>query len=229
MKHKYITLLLLVLSMYATSVNAFYFWVDGFKYRTVDKNEPIVELVSVPLRYEGSCAVPSSVKYQGKSYRVVSVAPSAFCGCVKLEKVVIPAGITNIGEWAFSGCSRLSKVLLSEDVRVIGHSAFRGCRSLSSIVIPSLVTEIEELLFGDCVMLSEVRIASGVHTVDFSAFNGCGSLKRVVCASECPPAAASKVFEDGVFADVTLAVPRGCKAVYEQAPVWCGFATIVEE
>lgn len=160
MKHKYITLLLLVLSMYATSVNAFYFWVDGFKYRTVDKNEPIVELVSVPLRYEGTCAVPSSVKYQGKSYRVVSVAPSAFC---------------------------------------------------------------------DCVMLSEVRIGSGVHTVDFSAFNGCCSLMSVACASECPPAVASKVFEDGVFADVTLAVPRGCKAAYEQAPVWRGFATIIEK
>ena len=37
------------------------------------------------------------------------------------------------------------------------------------------------------------------------------------------------VFEKGVFADVMLVVPRGCKEAYAQACVWSSFATIVEE
>ena len=229
MKHRYFVFLLLALSMYATSVNAFYFWVAGFKYRVADESEPVAELVSAPLLCKGTCVIPSSIEYQGKVYSVVSIASSAFSGCTKLKKVVLPAGIINIGNWAFGGCSLLSEVSLGDDVRVIGHSAFRGCKSLKSVVVPPLVVEVEGAVFDKCVMLSEVYIGQGVQVVDFSAFNSCTSLKRVVCASEFPPAVASKVFEKGVFADVTLVVPRGCKEAYAQACVWSSFATIVEE
>ncbi len=96
MKHWYFVFLLLALSMYATSVNAFYFWIDGFKYRAADKNESIAELVSVPLLCKGTCIIPSFIEYQGKEYSVVSIASSAFGGCTKLKKVVVPAGVISI-------------------------------------------------------------------------------------------------------------------------------------
>lgn len=67
-----------------------------------------------------------------------------------------------------------------------------------------------------------------MRVIGHSAFLGCRLLKSVVV----PPLVAKVegfVFEKGVFADVTLVVPRGCKEAYAQACVWSSFATIVEE
>ena len=50
-----------------------------------------------------------------------------------VTELVIPEGVTSIGEWAFSGCSSLTAITLPESVTSIGNWAFANCHSLISI------------------------------------------------------------------------------------------------
>ena len=50
--------------------------------------------------------------------------------------VVVPDGITQIGNSAFCDCSRISSITLPDSVKSIGVDAFYGCALLTSINIP---------------------------------------------------------------------------------------------
>ena len=47
--------------------------------------------------------------------------------------VVIPEGVTEIGEKAFEGCTSLESVYISEGIKSICVDAFAGCTSLTEI------------------------------------------------------------------------------------------------
>ena len=76
--------------------------------------------------------------------------------------VVIPEGVTEIGNGAFSGCESLASVEIPPSVTGIGRLAFRGCTSLESVEIPSSVTEIGWSAFGGCKSLTSVEFSGTV-------------------------------------------------------------------
>lgn len=49
--------------------------------------------------------------------------------------IIIPDGVTSIGEDAFCGCSSLESIVIPESVTSIGDRAFWGCSSLESIIV----------------------------------------------------------------------------------------------
>ncbi len=98
-------------------------------------------------------------KYQGEGGDVVipegvtSVGESAFYIFGRnstLTSVVIPKGVTSIGNSAFRWCSSLTSVTISEGVTSIGDGAFFGCSGLTSVTIPASVTSIGESAFSGC-------------------------------------------------------------------------------
>ena len=58
-------------------------------------------------KYSGSVVIPSTVTYQGYSYRVTSIGSSAFSGC-SLTSIMIPESVTSIGDGAFTARSLTS-------------------------------------------------------------------------------------------------------------------------
>ena len=94
-------------------------------------------------------------------------------------EVVIPAGVTEIGQRAFQQCVSLTEVIIPENVTSIGNLAFFLCEGLKNIVIPDSVRTIGNSAFGSCRSLTDVVIPEGVQKIGSSAFWNCKNLKSV--------------------------------------------------
>ena len=98
------------------------------------------------------------------------------CQHKTVTNVVIPKGITIIGDNAFGFCTFLTSVEIPNSVTSIGNSAFY-CTSLTSIEIPNSVTSIGNYAFSGCTSLTSIEIPSSVTSIGNGAFEGCTSLE----------------------------------------------------
>ena len=119
-------------------------------------------------------ALPSS--YNDEKYAIYS---SAFADCNKLTGVVIPDGVTVIGNYAFYNCENLKSIVIADSVTSIGDKAFSNCTSLTSIVIPDNVTSIGEYAFYKCYSLARIEIPVSVTNIGAYAFTGCRCLSYI--------------------------------------------------
>ena len=110
---------------------------------------------------------------------VTSIGDYAFYGCDALTSITIPGSVTYIGRSAFSGCTSLTSVTIPDSVTSIGNDAFRDCTSLTSVTIPDSVASIGAWAFEDCDSLTSVTIGSGVTSIGYEAFFRCTSLEAV--------------------------------------------------
>ena len=110
---------------------------------------------------------------------VTSIGNYAFDGCIDLTSVSIPSSVISIGGSAFSSCSSLTSITIPEGVTGIGAYTFNGCSSLISVIIPSSVTSIEGGAFSYCSNLTSITIPEGVTGIGAYTFNGCSSLTSI--------------------------------------------------
>ena len=136
--------------------------------------------------YRGRVVIPSTVTYEGMTFRVTRIDDYAFCECDALTSVVIPSTIVSIGESAFEGCKKLKSVALSEGLESIGYAAFRDCVSLTSIKIPNSVTEFKgswgyNRTFEGCTNLTSVTLPRGITGIgrDRKTFEGCSKQLKI--------------------------------------------------
>ena len=154
--------------------------------------------------YEGDIVIPSTVDYEGETYRVTRIGKEAFYNCNELTSIVILEGIARIGFGAFYYCRNLSSVTLPESVSIIDRYAFYDCSSLKSITIPKDVTYI-----GYC------------------AFGGCYNLKEIWCYAVEPPAV-DPISDLGAFetldvSKIMLVVPDESEELYKAHDIWGQF------
>ena len=110
---------------------------------------------------------------------VTSVGNSAFYEFSGLTSVTFPDSVTSIGNSAFSGCSGLTSVTLPAGLTSIGDTVFFNCKGLKSVTIPEGVTSIGYEMFYYCSGLTSVTIPSSVTNIGGGAFYFCGGLKSV--------------------------------------------------
>lgn len=84
-----------------------------------------------------SVTIPVTVKIGNITYKVTSVADSAFKNCKKLKKVIIGSNITEIGQQAFYGCKNLKSITVKSKVlKKVGSKAFKGIHGKAKIKVP---------------------------------------------------------------------------------------------
>jgi hypothetical protein len=161
------------------------FEVDGIYYNITSSAEPYtVEVTNKSgTRYTGAVTIPTSVTYDGTTYKVTRIGESAFVNCSGLTSVTIPNSVTSIGEKAFANCSGLNRISLPSSVTSIDDKVFYGCSSLTSITIPLGVTEIGYQMFYKCSELRSITIPSSVTIISSEAFYGCLSLTSITIPS----------------------------------------------
>jgi len=102
-----------------------------------------------------------------------------------ITAVIIPHGVTVIGNDTFYGCGNLQQVVIPDSVTAIGNWAFAGCKSLQSITIPDGVTAIGNGAFSDCSGLQSVTLPGSVTAIGNGAFFGCVKLQEVIIPEQC--------------------------------------------
>ena len=150
-----------------TDDNGFIFFNDGVSYYLIGYSGTSTELV-----------LPSSCN--GKSYEIFR---NAFNGLDTITSVVIPEGVTKIGDSAFQGCTALTSVTIGDTVTYLGTSAFEKCKLLEYVKLPAGISEIADYTFYDCIALKEIIIPEGVTTIGEWAFTDCESLESVTLPS----------------------------------------------
>ena len=100
----------------------------------------------------------------------------------EVTKLVIPEGVTSIGDRAFSYCNSITSVTIPASVTSIGDSAFNECDSLTSIIIPKDVTWIGSFAFAYCDNLTTVTFEenSKLKNIKDGTFCRCTSLESVI-------------------------------------------------
>lgn len=100
------------------------------------------------------------------------------------ERVVVPAGITIIGEKAFVGNETVGRVVLPDSVREIREEAFADCVSMQTIKIPEGLKYIGKSAFENCLKLIRVELPESLEKIEKSNFNRCKKLNEVLFGSK---------------------------------------------
>ena len=141
------------------------------------KTASTVELKQLKNKNASTVTIPSTVKFNGKTYRVTSIAAGAFKNNKKLKKVTISGYITTVGAGAFQNCTSLTTVKTGSRVTTIGSKAFYGCGKLTTVVLGKNVKTIGNLSFANCVSLRKMTLPARVEKIGSKAF--CNDVKMV--------------------------------------------------
>lgn len=119
----------------------------------------------------------------------------------------------------------IKNVILPEGMTSVGDNAFAGCEALIAVAIPTSVTNIGNAAFQNCTALSAVLIPEGVQTIEDNAFKGCSTLTSVYAQAQTPPVLGNTVFNS----KPVCYVPTGGVLATYQVSTWANFATSFEE
>ena len=136
---------------------------------SLNKNGDLIETATEKIILYRSNVIDSSMK---------AIPDDAFAGST-ISKVVIPEGVTTIGNGAFMGCYLLKEVKLPSTLKTIGGAAFMGCISLKKIIIPEGVKIININAFANCTKLEKVVLPEGLITIGENAFDNDQLLKDI--------------------------------------------------
>jgi len=112
---------------------------------------------------------------------VTTIGESVFRDNDTVVSVTFPEALTTIEAYAFRDCENLQTVTVNEKLVTIGNYAFYQCKNLKSFTCPSTVKTIGEYAFQGCIALEEFDVGDNIVTIDAHAFDQCKSLKTFTC------------------------------------------------
>ena len=119
--------------------------------------------------FGGTLSLPDSVK---------TVGESAFYQCEGFTGLKLPAGLTKTLSFAFMAGLK-TEVVIPEGVTEIGEGAFE-CSYMPSVRLPSTLRKIEKQAFMYAHNLTKITLPDGLETIGDEAFDGCYFKKAIV-------------------------------------------------
>ncbi len=139
-----------------TGNNGLVFTADKINYKILSKNT--VE-VTGELRgnYKGRVSIPSQVKHNGTTYRVVGIGKNAFANQTNMTSVDIPSSVVTIKEDAFNNAG-LTQVSIPGNSVKIAKWAFHNCRKLTTATVSGRTPNCSPEAFVGCSSMRELYI-----------------------------------------------------------------------
>lgn len=191
-----------------------------------DLVEAIEDEYGVKYSKDGKRLLKADSKLNGEYHireGTICICFSAFENCAGLTGVVIPEGITEIGDFAFSNCHSLENILVSADnpsyVSINNCCLSKDLRKLifgcRSSIIPEGISMIEESAFEGCVGLTSIVMPEGVKEIGWDAFSGCTGLTNIVIPDSVTEINGGAFF--GCTSLTSIVIPKGVTEIGESA------------
>ena len=129
---------------------------DGITYTVYERHTEITghtddftaETLEIPAELGGKpvTRIASVAEKEDASFALEE--DGAFYSCFRLESVVIPEGVTSIGDYAFYCCRNLEAVTVPDSVTEIGTRAFAMCSKLTKFSVPVSVGSVGKDAFS---------------------------------------------------------------------------------
>ena len=139
-----------------TGNNGLVFTVDKLHYKILSNNT--VE-VTGDLRgtYKGRVVIPTQVKHNGTTYRVVGIGKNAFANQTDMTSVDIPQSVVTIQENAFNNTGLTQVTIPADNVKIVKW-AFHNCRRLVTATIRGKTPGCSSEAFDGCSRMRELWI-----------------------------------------------------------------------
>ena len=149
---------------------------DGFEYMILNDSCVTLSAVTYVDRSKKCITVPSSVTFNGITYKVKSLAAGAGGSVNGIDKLVLSEGIKAIGESALCSCD-FKYIEFPNSLEKIGTNAFNGCYELESLDIPGSVKVVQG--FQYCPSLKQVILHEGTQSMGANFLSISPKLKEV--------------------------------------------------
>ncbi|MDE6006966.1 MAG: leucine-rich repeat protein [Muribaculaceae bacterium] len=97
-----------------------------------------------------------------------SINGYAFRNCTKLSEIVVPEGVTTVGEHCFENCTSLTSVSLPTTLKILENHLFNNCNKLESFVFQPTMETVKEHCFDQCLSLRNLRFEDGTSPITLS-------------------------------------------------------------
>lgn len=149
---------------------------------------------------------------------ITCIGEDAFVDNETIEEAIIPSGVTSLGAGAFSGCTSLKHVVIPDGLKEIGGYEFSGCTALSEIVLPDSVVSIGEEVFCES-GIACIRIPKNIDTIPACTYQECSNLIKVIIPDHI------RVIGEWSFSSCEnleeVSIPDGVKVIEEGAFSGC--------
>ena len=109
----------------------------SLKYKVTSAAKKEVAVVAPKNKKATALTIPATVKRNGISCKVTSVAANALSKMTKLNKVTIGTNVTSIGKKAFFNDKNLKTIVIkSKKLKTVAKDAFKGTNKKGSIKVP---------------------------------------------------------------------------------------------
>lgn len=170
--------------------------------------------------FPGEFVVESGVlvRYEGTGKEVVVpegvsvIGERAFADNSEITSVRLPEGVTEIRGFAFYCCNKLKEVTLPETLEIIGDYAFSRCFNLESIDL-HMVKILRTCAFAQCGKLKKVDLASA-EELGIEAFMHSGLVE--ITGLEKAKSVGQSTFKDTLFYE---RIAAECRELYTQGSV----------
>ncbi|KAL7712162.1 hypothetical protein QTN25_010195 [Entamoeba marina] len=146
-----------------------------------------------------------------------------FKGSYDTREIIIPSGITSIGNSCFFDCS-IKKIQLSTNLKKICYNCFNSCHALQSINIPNSVILLGNNCFCNCASLESITIPSSIVALGDTSFCFCSHLTSIKL-----PTTLTSIGERcfvSCYKLSTITLPTSLKIIGQECFYQCGIKSI---
>ena len=194
--------------------------------------------------YISSLEAWCKISFDSDSSNPLDDAKNLYLNGELVTELIIPEGVTSIGDRVFSGCSSLTAITIPESVTSIGQSAFDNCAALKKVIIedgsetltlgynsysPSWVSIPGEGLFYDCplesVYLGRNLSYNTSHRFGFSPFYREGRNLTITLGDHITAISPYLFYESTSL--TSISIPEGVTSIGEYAFCDCSSLTAI--